>query len=371
MSSLRGRAVWLGLVLLLALPLLLLVATAYSETGFFGLSDAVRVILGLDVPGDMRDIMKLRLLRAICAIGVGGGLALAGALAQGVFRNPMAEPGLLGVSSGAAVGAFIGIAILGGYGWGGPGPGGALSSATSLALIPTLAFAGALATAFTIYRFATRHGRISIAVLLLTGLAVNSLLGSILAALQVLLLQDFQVSRAFLAWGFGSLDDKSWLDALVVWCGALLALASIPFVGLELDLLSGGEEDAAALGADPQRIKAIALVCMAVATATAVAVSGPVAFVGLLVPQVVRLVVGPHHRVLLPMSFLAGAFLVLTVIVLQHAVSPALASYCQHAGCGRLGTALGRFTAMQPGVLTSLIGAPFFLYLLLKQGRLT
>lgn len=372
----RHRALWLGAVLLLALPLLVLVATGYSETGRYGLLSAARVVLaelGLLAEPPEHQILKLRLLRALCAVGVGGSLALAGAMTQGLFRNPLAEPGLLGVGSGAMLGAVVAIALLGGY-----GPDAWVSYQTgtsagarwlSLGLVPSLAFIGALAATLTIYRLATRHGRISVPGLLLTGLAINALLGSLMAVLQVLLLPDFQASRAIIAWGFGTLDDRSVFHIVVVWLGALVALAGIPFVALELDLLAGGEEDAAALGADPARIKTVVLACVALATAASVSVSGQIAFVGLLVPHVTRLLVGPHHRRLLPVAFLAGATLLLLVVVFQHGLCPVVADWA--AGCPRLALACRRVTGMQPGAMTSLLGAPFFLYLLLRYGRKT
>ncbi|HYG74795.1 MAG TPA: iron ABC transporter permease [Planctomycetota bacterium] len=374
----HARALWLGSVLLLSLPLLILIATGYSETGKEGIVVAMRFLFSLAGIGDIHpehEILKLRLLRALCAAGVGGSLALAGAMTQGLFRNPLAEPGLLGIGSGASLGAVIAIAMLGGYGpdfWSRtttttePG---IFESYYSLGLIPIMAFCGALASAFTIYRLATRSGRISVPMLLLTGLAINSLLGAMMAGLQVLLLQDWQVSRAIISWGFGTLDDRSSFHVTVVACGAVLALISIPFVGLELDLMSGGEEDAAALGADPARVKTLVLACVALATAAAVSVSGQIAFVGLLVPHVTRSIVGPHHRALLPASFLAGATLLVLVVVLQHAAAPIIAEQFQGAGHLTLANIFTRLASLQPGVVTSLMGAPFFLALLLRQGR--
>jgi iron complex transport system permease protein len=376
----RARALWLGSVLLLALPVLILIATAYSETGFHSLTSAMRVALaelGVIAPPEEHTILKLRLFRAVCALGVGGSLALAGALSQGLFRNPLAEPGLLGIGSGATLGAVVGIAVIGGYGpnwaaWIGDGEAAASASALSwfnLALVPVLSLFGALATAVTIYRFSTRRGRLTVSTLLLTGLAINSLIGAVIAGLQVLLLEDWQVSRAILSWGFGTLDDRTSFHLLVVYSGVLLALAAIPLAGLDLDLLAGGEEDAAALGANPARTKSIVLVCVALATSSAICVSGQIAFVGMLVPHVMRMIVGPRHRVLLPLAFLAGGVLLLSVVVLQHAVCPALADGCVQSGATRAARIFNRITSLQPGVLTSLMGAPVFLWLLLRQEK--
>jgi iron complex transport system permease protein len=373
------RALWLGIVLLLLLPLLVLLATGYSETGQHGVFSAARAILaelGLRDAEPDQAILRLRLLRALCAVGVGGSLALAGAMTQGLFRNPLAEPGLLGVGSGAMLGACVAIAILGGYGpnvWTSAQAAGTAGSAwnraVTMGFVPALAFAGAMAAAIIIYRLASRRGRISVSALLLTGLAVNALLGSVMATLQVLLLADYQVSRAILAWGFGTFDDRSVFHVVVAWGGACVALAAAPFVALELDLLAGGEEDAASLGADPQTIKTAVLACAALATAASVSVSGQIAFVGLMVPHLVRLTIGPHHRRLLPISFLAGAVLMVSVIVFQHVLCPAAAGWLQDAGMRRAAVAVLRVTELQPGAFTSLVGAPFFLVLLLRQGR--
>jgi len=367
----RSRVFLICVSLLLALPLLVLLATGYGETGQQGIFSAAHVVLAelnLTAPHADHFVLKLRLLRALCAIGVGGSLALAGAMMQGLFRNPMAEPGLLGISSGASLGAITGIALLGGYGaeiWSNAG-GGSLT----LAVVPMLAFAGALTAALAIYKLSTRAGKISVPSLLLMGLAMNALLGALIAAMQAVMLENWQVARAIVAWGFGSLDDRGTGHVIVVACGSILALASIPYVGLELDLLAGGEEDAASLGANPARVKTIVLACAALATAAAISVSGQIAFVGLLVPHLARPFVGVHHRAVLPTSFLLGAVLLLSIVVIQSGLCPMLANVIdpRHEATGA--RALLRISQLQPGVLTSLLGAPFFLFLLLRQERM-
>ncbi len=187
-----------------------------------------------------------------------------------------------------------------------------------------------------------------------------------MAAIQGLLLDDMQITRAIVSWGFGALNDRSATHAAIVWTGAGLALAAIPFIGLELDLLSGGESDAEALGANTARVKILALAAIAISTATAVAVCGQIAFVGLLVPHLVRKIAGPRHRGLLVLSFLTGAALLLLVIVIQDGLLPALVR-----GLGRstLATVLRRLAVLQPGVTTSLFGAPFFILILRRYRR--
>ena len=380
MNTSAERSRFIAILLLLALPLLVLAATAYSETASSTLVGAARLIAGqlglVSVNDDFESqLLKLRLYRALCAAGVGGSLALAGAMAQGLFRNPMAEPGLLGIGSGATLGAVLGIALLGGYGpsWGRFIGGAANDTAVTptvftLGLVPLLSLFGALAIALTVYRLSTRNGKLSVSILLLTGLAVNAIAGSLMAMLQVFLLSDWQISQAIMSWGFGTFDDRNSFHLSIIWAGAALALASIPFIGLELDLLAGGEQDALALGADPVRVKTIVLSCIAIATATAVAFCGQIAFVGLLIPHIVRMLTGPKHRALLPLSFLTGATLLVSMVVFQHGVCPWIASRFHGGGSHALGVAWDRIGALQPGVLTSLLGSPFFLFLLLRQG---
>ena len=381
MNTTSERARFLTILLLLATPVLILLATAYSETSPATLVSAARLIASklyvVSVPDDVdNELLKLRLFRALCAAGVGGSLALAGAMAQGLFRNPMAEPGLLGIGSGATLGAVLGIAVIGGYGpaWGRFIGGSAMENVAppayfTLGLVPVLSLFGALAVALTVYRLSTRGGRLSVSFLLLTGLAVNAISSSLMAMMQMFLLSDWQVSQAIMSWGFGTLDDRNSFHLAVIWSGATFALGLIPFVGLELDMLAGGEQDAAALGADPVRIKTLVLSCIAIATAASVAFCGQIAFVGLLVPHIVRMLIGPKHRTLLPLSFLAGATLLLSMVVFQHGFCPWLADAFRAGKHAGLGLACDKIGALQPGILTSLIGSPFFLYLLLRQGK--
>ena len=362
------RSMVLGIALLAALPALLLLAASWAETGFispFALSSS-----GLD-----GFIVKLRLYRALCAAGVGGSLALSGAMAQGLFRNPLADPGLLGVSGGAGLGAMIAIALLGGHGvsvFNAIGAGGVSTdfiSALGLMAIPVMAMLGAMLAVSIVYYWSVKQGQLSIAMILLAGLALNSLAGAAMAALQTLLLDDLQITRAIVSWGFGTLDDRGAAHALIVWIGALFALGMIPFVGLELDMLASGDSDAEALGADTRKIKLLALASIAISTATAVAVCGQIAFVGLLVPHLVRRLARPRHRSLMLLSFLTGATLLVLVVVVQNGLLPEFAKHLESQGSGTFSKAIRRLSTLQPGVTTSLFGAPFFLVLLMRQKR--
>ena len=371
MKTRPARPILFGSMLLLAFPALMLLALAFGETGYISPAALIRFLFA-GVAGDAgieAQIAQLRLYRALCAAGAGGALALGGALAQGLFRNPLAEPGLLGVSGGAALGAMTGIAFLGGYGshyaaalaWNSTLP------SLGLLTIPLLSLLGAFAAALFVYRWSSRQGNISIATFLLTGLALNSLAGALMALLQMLLLDDFEITRAMLSWGFGTFNDRSAAHVWIVWSGVACALAAVPFLGLELDLLASGEEDARALGANVARVKLLALLALALATASAVSVCGQIAFVGLLVPHAARFWSGPRHRPLMLNSFLLGALLLLGVVVFQNGFCPWLGCVLAESGSAKLSLLARRLGSLQPGIMTSLIGAPFFMLLLLRQ----
>lgn len=297
------------------------------------------------LPGSDQVILRLRLLRALAALAVGGSLALSGAYLQGLFRNALASPGVLGVTSGASLGAAVALAGLGGF-----GPGIVLASGgLSGPLLVTLAsLVGALLVLLPLLGIASADGRLSVPALLLAGMALNALCSGLLAALQSLTLSDFEVARALFAWAFGTLDDRSAGQVTLCAAGLGLGVLAIPFLAPELDLLAGGEEDAEALGVAVRRQRLLALGLAALLASAAVSVAGQILFVGLLVPHLVRLLVGSAHRRVLPLSVLGGGLLVLGADCLQRTWLPQ--------------------ADLRPGVLLSLLGAPFFLFLL-ARGR--
>jgi iron complex transport system permease protein len=348
--SCRVRPLPLALALAVALvaliPLSVRVGIAPIETP--QLLRGALAALGLAEPLDpaAQTIAELRIWRSLTAAFVGAALALSGGLVQGLFRNPLASPSLLGVTGGASLGAALAILALGGY-----APRGVLEygGGPATVAVPLCSFAGALAAVLFVAGIAAPHGRLSTPTLLLVGIAVNMCVAGAFAALQSLTLRDWEVSRAILAWTFGTLDDRSGLHAGTAGAGLLLALAAVPFVARELDLLQGGEADAQSLGVDVLRTKLIGLVAAAVAAACAVAVAGQIAFVGLVVPHLVRLASTRSHKSLLWLCALAGAVFLLGTDLAQRAL---------------LGAA-----ALQPGVVMSLIGGPFFLFLLIRHRR--
>ncbi len=280
-------------------------------------------------------LLDIRLPRALVGLMVGGGLALCGTVMQGIFRNPMADPGVLGVTSGAALGAVL--ALYTGLADAGPW------------MIPLAAFAIAVACAFLVYAIATSAGRTSMATLLLAGIAVGGTAISLTSFVLSLALADYETGSRMLFWLMGGLDARSWLHVrlaapLILGGSALLCL-----YGRELNALATGEESALSLGVDVARARFVLILLSTTVTAAAVSVSGSILFVGLVVPHILRLAFGPDHRTLLPASFLlGGAFLTVTDLVSRKICAP---------------------EELQLGVITTLLGGPFFMFLLAAKRR--
>ena len=344
-----SRVAWLAALLALLWAVLFLFSLSSGTARSFSHSESLLGLrhalhLGPGLAEIDQTIWRLRAVRALTALAVGGALALSGGLLQGLFQNPLASPGVLGVTSGASLGASLALAVLGGL-----GPGIVLKGGAALGplWVTVGALAGALFVLVPLVFVAGGGGRLSVPALLLACMAINALCAGLLAALQSLTLSDFEVARALFAWAFGTLDDRS-LDQLVLaWSALFLGLAAIPFVARELDLLAGGEEDAAALGVAVRPLRIAVLLLAAWLAAAAVSVVGQILFVGLIVPHVVRLLTGSAHRTLLPLAALGGGALVLGADVLQRALLPSV--------------------DLRPGVVMSLLGAPFFLWLLVQR----
>jgi iron complex transport system permease protein len=266
---------------------------------------------------------QLRLPRIALATTVGFALGTAGTVMQGFFRNPMADPSIVGVSSGAATGAVAAITF---------------PALVPLSLRPA-AFLGALVAAFGVYLIATEGGRTPVATLLLAGVAVQTFLGAVVS---YMLVASGESLREAIYWLMGNLVNATWAEVELALPVALLTFGVLAAFGRDLNVLLLGEEDAGALGVEVERTKRLLLAFASLVTAAAVAVSGVIGFVGLIVPHVMRLLVGPDHRVLLPTSALAGAvFLVVADTFARHGAAE-----------------------LPVGIVTAAVGAPFFLYLL-------
>ena len=289
---------------------------------------------------DQLILLSIRLPRLAIAAIVGALLASAGTIMQGLFRNPLADPGLVGVSAGAGLAVAATIVV---------GDKALPASMMSLPyLLPVTAFLGALTTTALLYRIATWQGRTSIATMLLAGLALAALAGAG-TGLLVFLADDRQL-RDVTFWMLGSLAGATWPKVSVIAPFLVLLLLSFAFVSRGLDLLLLGESEAFHMGVTVERLKRILIVLVAGAAGAAVSVSGVIGFVGIVVPHLLRLVIGPSHRLLLPASACGGAILLLTADTFARTVAaPA---------------------EVPIGIVTAIIGAPFFLLLLLKQRSL-
>ena len=284
---------------------------------------------------DRAVVWLIRTPRVLVAALVGAALALAGAQMQGLFHNPLASPDLIGTSAGGALGAVLAIACG--------------LAARSLWYVPLLAFLGAMGALGAVYMIATQRGRTPVATLLLAGVALSALISAATSLVISLQFVNYQVAQEIVFWLMGGLDSRTWVHVgMVAPCVALGALVA-GAVMRELDMLLLGEETAASLGVDVEHMKRLVLTSAALLTETAVAVSGVIGFVGLVVPHIVRLLIGPAHRHLLPASALAGASFVIVADILART--------------------LMRPEELRLGIITAAVGAPFFLYLLLTRAR--
>jgi len=306
-------------------------------------SQVAAILLGqlgvaLDVPYAPQQeavLLAIRLPRVLLGVLVGAALAVAGAAMQGLFRNPLADPGLLGVSSGAAL-AAASVIVLGGT-----------LGVSGAWLLPVAAFLGGLLVTLLVYRLATTGGRTAVATMLLAGVAVNALAGSGVGFL-TFLADDAQL-RDLTFWSLGSLGGVTWRSLAAAAPLMLAAILVLPRFARPLNAFLLGEAEAGHLGVRVEVVKVGTVLLTACAVGAAVSVSGIIGFVGLVVPHLLRLAVGPDHRVLLPGSVLLGASLLLLAdLVARTVVAPA---------------------ELPIGIVTSLVGGPFFLWLLLKFRR--
>lgn len=278
-------------------------------------------------------LWNVRLPRVVLAMLVGASLGCAGSLMQGVFGNPLAEPGVIGVSAGAAVGAVASIAF-------------GLTFLGNWTLI-VCAFVTGLITVLVVYLLSRAGGRTEVVTLILTGVAVNAF-AMALIGLAIFFADNAQITQITF-WQLGSLSQATWPKVLAVLPCALAGLLLAPLYARKLDLLSLGERQARHLGVDVERLRIVLVLVVALLTAAAVAVSGIVAFVGLLVPHLLRMAAGPGHRFLVPGSALAGALVLLVADLAART--------------------LAQPAELPLGVLTALVGSPFFFWLLRRTRR--
>lgn len=307
-------------------PFVLTLQVVLAEAGWPGFGELPRTVRAI--------VWDLRLPRVLLGALVGASLSMAGAVFQGLLRNPLADPFTIGVSSGAAAGATVALFLRAILGWYFPQQ------------VPLFAFAGALLAIAFVYNLAKIGGRVPVVTLLLAGVVVSSFLSAIISLLMVFAGEDL---KGIWFWLSGGLALRSWS---YLWLAApylLLGSVFLAFYARELNVLQLGEEAAQHLGVHVERVKKILLAVASLLTATAVSVSGMIGFVGLIVPHAVRMLTGPDHRTLLPASALCGAiFLVWADVLARTALAP---------------------RELPVGIITAFVGAPFFIWLLHKKKK--
>ena len=336
-----GHLVILALVLLLALSIFL--SIVIGPTGV-GLPDLMAYLGGKSQTLDSQNLIILeavRLPRTAMGLLIGAALGVSGAMMQGLFRNPLADPGIVGVSSGAALAAVLAIVL-------GPTLLSPIAAVFGDLFLPLMAFLGGLGNTFLLYAIATRDGRTSTTALILSGIAIAALTGA--ATGMLIFMADDRALRDITFWSLGSLSGANVTKILSILPFVSFVLLIIPFVARGLDALILGDAAAFHMGVPVQRLKRLTIVAVAAACGATVAAAGAIGFVGIVVPHLLRLAIGPSHRFLLPASALGGAALLL----LADTAARTIAAPAE----------------LPIGIITALLGAPVFLMLLLgRNGR--
>lgn len=339
MRSARGRY-----VILLSLVLLLLVLVLSGGVGAVHIppGEAIRIVLSR-VPGIMITpdwpqtheaiLWSIRLPRVVLGMLAGMALAVAGGAFQGLFKNPLVDPYVLGVSSGAGLGASIAIAFLGSL------------SVTAIGAVPLFAFTGGVVTVMLVYRLAAVGPRVPVVALLLAGVAVGAFNSSLVSL--ILYFTDSHARDAILFWMMGGLGGANWTKVAWLLPYLMAGFGVLLFYGRELNAMLMGEEPARHLGVEVEWVKRSVLIAGSLLTAASVAFCGSIGFVGLIVPHVVRFLVGPDHRLLLPASAVLGAVVLVAADTIARSI---------------LGSA-----EIPVGLVMAVTGGPFFLWLLRRR----
>lgn len=333
-SSSRAAVVITGLVVALAVFAVLSACIGQVSTSPLEVIGSIMHRIGLDIgpmpahPSGDVTLWEVRFPRVVLAMLVGAALGCAGALLQGVFANPLAEPGVIGVSAGAAVGASAAFVV-----------GGTFAAGWSVA---AAAFAAGLVTTIAVYSLARHEGRTEVVTLVLTGIAVNAFAGGLIAFFTFV--AEPAARDRIVFWQLGSLNAATWNSVAVVAPMAIAGIAATVLIAPKLDLLALGENAARHLGLDVERLRQIAVLVVAVLVSSSVAFTGIILFVGLVVPHLMRIAVGPAHRILIPASALCGAL----VLLLADLGARTLVENAD----------------LPLGMLTALVGGPFFFWLL-------
>jgi len=327
-------------VMLGVLALVLVLATAIGAV-YVPFGQTARIILknigilknATFQKGHEEIIFYVRFPGVLVAALVGAGLATSGVVMQGMFRNPMADPGILGVSSGAGLGAVIAIALR--------------LNSKSVFFLPVFAAIGALVASYTVFRLSKRGGKIPVLTLVLSGIAVSMFLGAMTSIVLTTIHGD-QI-KEYLFWTTGGLTARRWEHVAMAVIPIIACIAILLAYSRDLNILLLGEEEAQAVGLNSAKTRKILLVLTSITTAAAVSVSGNISFVGLIVPHIMRLIVGHDHRILIPVSAVGGSIFLV--------------------GCDLIARAIPNPRGIGVGIVTSLIGAPYFLFLLIRTRK--
>ncbi len=305
--------------------------------------DLSRVLKNLTATNpDVEILFRARLPRILLGVAIGGGMAACGVVLQALLANPLACPQMLGVSGGASLGGILGLIFL--PRWLAPLAGGLLGE---LSWVPLAAFLGALVTMLLVYRFSLFHGRLHPYHLLLSGVILNSFIAAVIMFLNSIV--DFYQAQGLLFWLMGSLSTRAYLTVAFIWAYIIIGFLWLWAKGLSLNLITLGEETAMHLGVDAGALQRQLFVASSLMIGAMVSVSGMIGFVGLMIPHVMRLIIGSDHRLLLPASFLAGGiFLCWADTLARVLLAPA---------------------ELPVGIVTAFFGGPFFLFLLYREGK--
>lgn len=341
-----GRHKWKIVLSSLIFALLLAIAVfATIGSANITIADTIKIVLSKipfinninveDIPDSYKIIiLKVRIPRLLLGALVGASLSSVGTAFQGIFKNPMADPYIIGISSGAALGATIAIIT------------GTTVMVLGFSSISFAAFVGAMISTFIVYFISKVKNKVPATTLLLSGIAVGQFFTAVMSFLMVIYQKD--VTR-IIFWTLGSFSGTGWNELLPVCPFMIASILLLNIFAKDLNIMLTGEESAQNLGVEVEKIKIYILIICSFTTALAVSTSGIIGFVGLIIPHIVRLLVGPDHRILIPSSALAGAiFMIFADTIARTIISP---------------------TEIPVGIITALFGGPFFIYLLRKKKK--
>lgn len=334
----RKKMIWVNGALLILLALSV-IACALLGPVRLDLARAWQNIFAANPDAEI--LFRARLPRVLLGVAIGGGMAACGVVLQALLGNPLACPQMLGVSGGASLGGILGLIFF--PHWLLPIAGGLLGE---ISWVPLAAFLGALLSMIFVYRFSLFHGRLHPYHLLLSGVIFNAFIAAVIMFLNSIV--DFYQAQGLLFWLMGSLSTRAYLTVAFIWAYIIIGFLWLWAKGLSLNLITVGEEAAMQLGVETAALQRQIFVASSLMIGAMVSVSGMIGFVGLMVPHVMRLIVGGDHRLLLPASFLAGGiFLCWADTLARVLLAPA---------------------ELPVGIVTAFFGGPFFLYLLYREG---